>query len=390
VVRQTRTCCPDAEITIATSISQIDPIRLQLGQETEIVAEPERRGTFPAIALACAHIASKGTSRTEPVVVIPCDVYADDSYFRLLCDIARAADDTSVTLMGIPPTTPEIRFGYILPHSGNIVPHPEASAVKQMIKEGALWNAGVFGFTMGFAEDCLGKMGIAFTEDAVREAFVKLPHSSFDTYLSQTDTRLQTVLFSGDWKDLGTWESLSAHIPHHFSGNVSTSADVTHTHILNELDLPIVCVGVDNLIVSASPDGILIADKRATDSIKEHAKVIHARPMYEERRWGWYRVMGQTRYEDGQRTLTKLLHLNRDASISYQRHTYRDEIWTFVDGEALLMIDDEMIKVGRGYVANIKRGQKHAVKALTPLEIIEVQTGDPLIEEDIERFPYQW
>lgn len=112
--------------------------------------------------------------------------------------------------------------------------------------------------------------------------------------------------------------------------------------------------------------------------------------MYEERRWGYYKVLGQSTYEDGHRTLTKLLHLNAGCSISYQTHARREEVWTFVDGEGLLALDGEVKKVGRGDVAHIRRGELHAVKALTDLEIIEVQAGDELIEEDIRRFEWTW
>ena len=114
------------------------------------------------------------------------------------------------------------------------------------------------------------------------------------------------------------------------------------------------------------------------------------RPMYEERRWGTYQVVEYSTYEDGSQSLTKKIVLKAGKNISYQIHQHRNEVWTFVDGEGLLKVDGVITKVSRGDVAVIKKGQKHAVKAITDLTLIEVQYGNPLIEEDIERLEIEW
>ena len=114
------------------------------------------------------------------------------------------------------------------------------------------------------------------------------------------------------------------------------------------------------------------------------------RPMYEERRWGTYQVVEYSTYEDGSQSLTKKIILKAGKNISYQIHKSRNEVWTFVDGEGLLKVDGVITKVSRGDVAVIKKGQKHAVKAITDLTLIEVQYGNPLIEEDIERLEIEW
>ncbi|WQJ53633.1 MAG: Alginate biosynthesis protein AlgA [Wendovervirus sonii] len=114
------------------------------------------------------------------------------------------------------------------------------------------------------------------------------------------------------------------------------------------------------------------------------------RPMYEERHWGTYQVVEYSTYADGSQSLTKKLVIKAGKNISYQLHHYRTEVWTFVDGDGLLKIDGTITKVTRGDVAVIKNGQKHAVKALSDLTLIEVQYGNPLIEEDIERLEIEW
>ena len=112
--------------------------------------------------------------------------------------------------------------------------------------------------------------------------------------------------------------------------------------------------------------------------------------MYEERRWGTYRVLDNAKYEDGTRSLTKTIHLNAGKHISYQLHRHRSEMWTCVDGEGIFVLDGECRHVKRGDVMNIPLGHHHAIKAITDLTFIEVQIGNPLIEEDIERFEFEW
>ena len=112
--------------------------------------------------------------------------------------------------------------------------------------------------------------------------------------------------------------------------------------------------------------------------------------MYEERRWGEYKVLGRGKYADGLESLTKLLKFNDGAFISYQRHKLRDEVWTFVNGEGLLVLDGKRISVKKGDVIKIEAGQMHAIKSLRGLQIIEVQMGTKLTEDDLERFPWEW
>jgi mannose-1-phosphate guanylyltransferase len=112
--------------------------------------------------------------------------------------------------------------------------------------------------------------------------------------------------------------------------------------------------------------------------------------MYEERRWGSYRVLDSTTYSDGCMSLTKVLCIKSDRFISYQIHNNREEVWTVVDGKGIVVLDGETRNVSRGDVVVIPQGQKHAIKALTDLQIVEVQMGSPLVEEDIVRFDWEW
>ncbi|MFI3306318.1 MAG: sugar phosphate nucleotidyltransferase [Rikenellaceae bacterium] len=393
----------EAEITVATSITQYDSITNQLGAQVDIVTEPERRDTFPAIALSTSYLAkSKRCSPDEVVVVMPSDSYVEPAYFEAIAKMAKAVESGGVdmVLMGITPTEPSTKFGYIVPNSatteGGLITvnrfteKPDEPIAKELIAQGAVWNGGVFAFKLSYITKIVERYIQADTFEEIRSRYSEFKKISFDYEVVERATSIGLILYSGAWSDLGTWNSLSEKIDNPMMGNISTDGKCYNSHIINELGMPVICLGAENLIVAASPDGILVSTKEASVDLKSYADDIKARPMYEERRWGTYRVMGHENFSDGHNALTKLLCLKSGCNISYQYHNLREEIWTFVDGEGLLVLDDEVIPVSRGSVAHIKAGQKHAVRAITDLQIIEVQSGRKLVEDDIIRLEWQW
>ena len=198
------------------------------------------------------------------------------------------------------------------------------------------------------------------------------------------------IEYVGNWKDLGTWNTLTEEMEEMYSGKTITGEECENTHIINELAIPIVALGTKDLVIAASYDGILVSDKHKSSYLRPYVEQIEERPMYEERRWGEYRVLDYTQYEDKSKSLTKHLMIEKEKCISYQLHRYRDEIWTIVDGEGKLLIDGEVKTVKRGDVAYIVAGQKHALYATKDLHFIEVQIGKELVEDDIERFEWNW
>ncbi len=392
-----------ADITVATSISQKDSITNQLGETVDIVTEPERRDTFPAIALSASYlIKSKQCNPDEVVVVMPSDSYVESGYFETIVKMAAAVETGAVdmVLMGITPTEPSTKFGYIVPNkteeNGGLITvnrfteKPDEVTARELIEQGAVWNGGVFAFKLSYIAKIIDQYIQADTFKEVRSRYSEFKKISFDYEVVEKATSIGLVPYSGAWSDLGTWNSLTEKVECKVIGNVTTDEKCKNTHIINELVTPVICLGTENLIVAASPDGILVSSKEESVNLKSYADKIKARPMYEERRWGTYRVMGHEHFEDGHNALTKLLYLNAGCNISYQYHNKREEIWTFVDGEGILILDGEVIEVSRGYVAHIRAGQKHAVKAKTDLQIIEVQTGTELVEEDIIRLDWEW
>ncbi len=387
----------DAQITIATSENQVTSINAQLGNKVGISIEPCRRDTFPAIALATAYLHDvKGIAENEAVVVCPVDPYVEAPYFQMLEKLSIQADkgEANLVLMGVEPTYPSEKYGYILPQSSELLTlvdtfkeKPDALTAEKYIKQGALWNAGVFAYRLKYLLDIAKNV---FGTSSYQDLFVNyanLTKISFDYAVVEKESKIQVMRFAGEWKDLGTWNTLTEAMSDEVAGN-AIAAECENTHVINELQIPLIAIGVKDLAIAATADGILIAEKSKSEKVKEY--VSEQRPMYEKRVWGEYQVLDYRIQADGKNSLTKHLIIKPDQHISYQKHAHRAEIWTFVDGDGSLILDDVITKVGRGDMAYIKPGVKHAIKANTELHIIEVQVGDELTEEDIERIDWDW
>ena len=401
VVRQIRSAGLTDDIVIATGSNQKDSIENQLGDSISVVTEPWRRATLPAIMLACSWLADRGADRDEPVVVMPCDSYTEAGYFETVARMTEAVArrDADMVLMGIEPTYPSAKYGYIVPERAadcdGVLPvrrfteKPDVETAGRLIAEGALWNGGVFAFRLGYLTDIIAGVRPDAGFKQLREEYAGLPKISFDYAVVEKATSVGVVPFAGEWKDLGTWNTLTDELDSRTFGNVHVDA-ADDCYIINELELPLVCIGGKGLVIAASPDGILVSDRSQSENLKHLVDGIGRRPMYEERRWGEYKVIDSVEFPDGFCALTKQLTLRPGCAISYQKHSCRDEIWTFIDGEGEIVLDGERKPVKRGDVINIPRGCLHALRATTSLTFIEVQQGSNLVEEDIERFPYDW
>lgn len=142
--------------------------------------------------------------------------------------------------------------------------------------------------------------------------------------------------------------------------------------------------------MAACPDGILVCSKDYSENIKNAVENITPRPMYEECRWGTYRVLDVSTYKEGCCSLTKSVTLYPGKNISYKIHHHRSEVWTIVQGEGIFVKDGKEQIVKAGDTLIIPAGHLHAIKAITSLTFIEVQSGKSLIEEDVERFEWKW
>ncbi|WP_422123875.1 sugar phosphate nucleotidyltransferase [Planococcus sp. X10-3] len=386
---------------IATGYSQVDMIKTQLGPDVQIVTEPERRDTFPAIALAAVYLYSQGTDLDEVIAMLPVDPYVDDKFFKRVLDLETAlkGSDANLALMGVTPTFPSEKYGYIVPKDTEndncfTVDHfkekPDEALAKRMIGKNALWNCGVFAFKLSYMIDLLIEKGIPTDYETLHQNYHLLPKNSFDYEVVEKAEHIIALSYDGYWKDLGTWNTLTDEMASTVTGKGVIEEGIKNSHIVNELGIPIILLGLNNVVVAASPDGILITEKETSPKVKEYVKGFDDRPMYEERRWGWYRVLENTKYPEGNAVLIKRLNITAGKNLSYQLHYKRSEVWTVVKGEGIYVLNNQLRHIRAGDVIHNALGEKHALKAITDMEIIEVQTGSELVEEDIHRIAVDW
>lgn len=404
VFSQIRAVNADIDVTIATCADQEFSIRSQVEGGYSLVLEPERRDTAPAIMLACASLAmERGVNEGDTVVVMPIDTYADQAYYDGVVgmDEAVQAGFADLVLLGVEPTYPSEKYGYIVPSGPDSGPRrverftekPDARTARALIEQGALWNCGVFAFRLGYLTAIAEGYLRAGSFGEFRSRYAELPKNSFDYEVVERAESVGVVPYSGTWKDLGTWNTLTEEMVEAVSGRVvMDEATCSNVHVINETGLPMVVAGLSDAVVVATNDGILACGKEVSANIRfQVSRAAEGRPMYERRRWGEYRVLDSSVYPDGRKSLIRELVIADGRQISYQRHSHRSEIWTVVCGTGEVVLDGEVVPVSDGSVVCIESGHMHAVRALgTDLHIVEVQLGELLAEEDIERFGSFW
>lgn len=387
VYRQIKTADENASVTIATSKSQVSAIHNQLGDEVGISIEPCRRDTFPAIALAAAYLHDvKKIPAEEAVVVCPVDPYVEPDYFEALGklgDYARESE-ANLVLMGIEPTYPSEKYGYIIPADGGEISRvnkfkekPDRATAAEYISQGALWNGGVFAFRLGYV---LGRAHELIDFKDYNDLFKRydtLEKISFDYAVVEHEPLIEVMRFSGMWRDLGTWNTLTEAMDSRSVGQALFNDECSNVHVVNELNVPILCMGLKDVVVSASPEGILVSDKEQSSYIKPFVNTLDHKVMFAEKSWGSFRVL-----DIENESLTIKVTLNAGHGMNYHAHEYRNEVWTVIRGEGKAVIDGAECSVKAGDVLEMSAGTKHTVTATTTLEIIEVQLGRDISVHD--------
>ncbi len=391
VYRQIKTVDTDAAVTIATSRTQVSAIHNQLGDEVGVSVEPYRRDTFPAIALATAYLRDvQGVAPDEPVVVCPVDPYVEDDYFIALKSLSEQAakGEANLVLMGIEPTYPSEKYGYIIPELKDTVSpvktfkeKPDVETAKAYISQGALWNGGVFAYKLKYVLDKAHEL-IDFTDYAdLFDKYETLEKISFDYAVVEKEPLIQVLRFAGQWKDLGTWNTLTEAMDEPTIGEAVLNDACDNVNVINELNVPIVCMGLKDVIVSASPEGILVSDREQSSYIKPIVDKIEQQIMFAEKSWGSFRVID---VDEG--SLTIKVTLNPGHRMNYHSHFRRDEIWNVISGEGTVIVDGMEQPVKPGDVITMQAGCRHTVSALTELKLIEVQLGEEISVHDKQKF----
>lgn len=386
---QIKTVDPGASITIATSKSQVSAIHNQLGEDVGISVEPCRRDTFAAIALATAYLHDvKGVSRDEAVVVCPVDPYVDLSYFECVKNLYKAArrGEQNLVLMGIEPTYPSEKYGYIKPNENGytFTEKPTAEKAKEYIAAGALWNGGVFAYRLKYVLDKSRELLGTDSYSELYADYANLRKISFDYAVVEQETSLEVLRYSGAWKDLGTWNTLTEAMEETVIGDGRLNETCSNVHIINELGIPVLGMGLKDMVISASPEGILVSDKEQSSYIKPYVDAISQQVMFAEKSWGSYRVL-----DVEEQAMTVKVTLNPGHRMNYHSHEKRDEVWTVIAGSGRTIVDGMEQPVNPGDVITMAAGCKHTVTAGEQgLQLIEVQLGSEISVSDKKK--YEW
>ena len=390
VYRHIQSVGPNSIITIATAKTQVSAIHNQLGEKVNVCVEPCRRDTFPAIALAAAYLHDiKGLSEEEAVVVCPVDPYVNEDYFVALENLQQLAKkgEANLVLMGIEPTYPSEKYGYIIPASNDIVStvktfkeKPDVKTAESYISQGALWNGGVFAFQLKYVLKKAHELIDFVDYDDLYSKYETLKKISFDYAVVEQESAIQVMRFHGEWKDLGTWNTLTEAMEETTVGDATLNKTCEGVHVINELDVPVLCMGLKNVVVSASPDGILVSDKEQSSYIKPFVDKIDQRVMYAEKSWGSFRII-----DIEEESLTIKVTLNPGHQMNYHSHRNRDEVWTIISGKGRTIVDGMEQPVSPGDVVTMEAGCKHTIIADTELQVIEVQLGKEISVDDKQK-----
>lgn len=395
VFRQIKKVDAEATVTIATSKAQVSAIHNQLGEGVGISVEPCRKDTFPAIALSVSYLVDvlkKGLEET--VVVCPVDPYVNDDYFTALKALSEQAakGEANLVLMGIEPTYPSEKYGYIIPNdSGQLAmvqtfkEKPSKDMAESYIARGALWNGGVFAFKLKYVLERAHEL-IEFKDyNDLFEKYDTLTKISFDYAVVEHEKKIQVQRFAGDWKDLGTWNTLTEAMEDRVVGRGVMNETCSGVHILNEMDVPILAMGLHDVVISASPDGILVSDKDQSSYIKPFVDKFEQQIMFAEKSWGSYRVL-----DVETESMTIKVTLNPGHSMNYHSHKYRDEAWIVLTGLGCAIVDGCESNIQAGNIITMKKGCKHTVIARTELKLIEVQLGKDINANDKQKVDLKW
>lgn len=395
VYNQIKKVDADATVTIATSKTQVSAIHNQLGEDVGISVEPCRRDTFPAIALATAYLVDvMKINPEESIVVCPVDPYVEEDYFEALKELSDQADkgEANLVLMGIEPTYPSEKYGYIIPKSADHTAEvstfkekPTEAVAKEYIKQGALWNGGVFAYKLKYVMERAHELIDFVDYQDLFNKYDTLTKISFDYAVVEHEEKIQVQRFAGQWKDLGTWNTLTEAMEENIIGKGTMNNTCSDVHILNEMDVPILAMGLHDVVISASPEGILVSDKEQSSYIKPFVDKFEQQIMFAEKSWGSYKVM-----DVEEESMTIKVTLNPGHSMNYHSHKNRDEVWVVLTGFGKTIVDGYEQTVKAGDVITMSAGCRHTVIADTELKLIEVQLGKEINVNDKQKFELEY
>lgn len=394
VYRQIREVSNDSNITIATSKSQISSIHNQIGNEVDISIEPARKDTFAAIALVSSYLHDiKELAEDEVIIVCPVDPYVENDFFAMLSQLARVSKegDANLYLLGITPTYPSAKYGYIIPEKTSDISNvkmfkekPDEKTAGEYINQGALWNAGVFAFKMGYLLKKSHEM-IEYTDYYdLYGKYDTVQKISFDYAVAEKEDKIKVLRFDGKWKDMGTWNTFAESMEEEIVGKVYMDETCQNCNIVNELSVPVVAIGLKDVVVAASPEGVLVTDKKESSYMKPIVDKIDQHIMFAEKSWGNFQVL-----DVEESSLTIKISLKSGHKMNYHSHDKRNEIWNVIAGTGMVIVDGMKQRVSPGDVITIESGCRHTVIAESELQMIEIQIGSDINVHDKTKYEFE-
>ena len=392
--------------------------------EGDIVLEPIRRDSAMAVGVAAVLAGARDPASTVIVLAADHVVRDPEAFARACLEAAAAAADGRIVTFGIPPTFPATNYGYIRPGAKldggaayavtSFVEKPDAATAGRYIADGYLWNSGNFVFR---ADVMLGEIarfepdiakaakaavgGMTKDLDFLRlpaEAFADVPKKSIDYAVMERTEHAAVVPLDCGWSDVGSWSAVWDTLGHDADGNAATGSVVfldSHNSLAHSDETILTAVvGMDNLVVVATPDAVLVTSRDKAEQVKELVERLKAQNREQAvthlrvyRPWGYYQGV-----DIGARYQVKRIVVNPNAMLSLQKHFRRSEHWVVVRGVAEVTIGSDIRTIAENESIYIPIGSVHSLAnpGPMPLELIEVQVGDYLGEDDIERLGDQY
>lgn len=382
---------------VCASDAQVELIESQLDGAAEVAVEPMRRDTFPAVMLSCSYLLSrKGAGEDDVVAFLPVDPYTTIEFFNRIKRLGTYVKEREgvIGLLGGEPTYPSTKYGYIIPEGEDKEPlavkgfreKPDEATAEELVSSGALWNCGVFCFKLKMAEQWLQKYGVPADYDAMVTGYEKLPKKSFDYEVLEHWKDIIAVKYDDIWKDLGTWNTLTEEMPEKSIGDVTWDGTCENSHAINVLGIPMVVMGAKNMVIAASHDGILVADKHQSSYIKDCLTNVPDESRFEERRWGTIKTIDANE-DDGTKSVTKRVKVIAGKAMPCHMHKSHTETVTVISGMGKLILEGTEVDLLAGSTVSIAAGKKHAIRAVgSDLRLIEVSLGstddDEIVLED--------
>lgn len=379
--------------TIVTHHSQLELMRSQIGNLIPILTESYKRGTLTAIALACTYLkAQPEADPNESLIFMPVDPYVEASFFELLRTLPSVllSSGANIALIGTRPTFPSTQYGYIVPEAAKscktevyqrvaqFAEKPDMTQARSLLERGALWNCGVFAFSLKFISEALLGYGLPEDYEQLVQLYEGLSEASFDKEIVEHTKNTVVVPYEGAWEDLGSWDTFTKHLGTDSIGPGSISGDSKNTHLVSELDQPIHVIGVSNLIIAASPDGILVASKENSSRIKELDPGRSILPSTTEYSWGSTKILRRSGPLKAPGELISVVHVLQGKQIREPGWPEWKMIWMFLSGSGQVTVNDHPRTVKSGDVLEIGPGSSYSIEADTELEFVSVQLREPL------------